>query len=146
MFTGILRSLYGPPLPKRTPFTDSILGELKPEDMWWAASVWRGSDSFQFGIGGDGAPDVALLKHAHDIFNNYDLFKKAVRDFIESESRDYPDDIKAEVAELEIDFIALYWPNRPDDGMIFFRNPSKTFRVWRCDYVGRKPTGLGCDT
>jgi hypothetical protein len=145
MFSGILRSLFGP-LPKRTPFTDPILGELKPEDMWWSANVSRSNDSFQFGIGGESTPDAALLSHAHDIFNNYEQFKRTIRDFIELESRDYPDEAQAELAKLEIDFIGLYWPQRPDDGMIFFRNPAETFRAWRCDYVGRKPVGLGFDT
>ena len=91
-------------------------------------------------------PDAALLAHAHDILNDLDSFRKAVRDCIESESRDYPEDVKTELARIEIDNVSLCWPDRPADGMIFFRGPSDSERLWRCDYIARKPTGLGCDT
>ena len=78
--------------------------------------------------------------------DDYESFKKAVRNCIEAESRDYPEDAKSELARLEIDNISLFWPDRPNDGMIFFRGSEHDNRLWRCDYIARKPTGLGCDT
>jgi hypothetical protein len=128
------------------PFTDPVLGELKPDEMGWTVNVSKGQDSFQFTIGGRQAPDNALLAHAHDIFNDYESFKRSVRNCIETESRDYPEEVKAELARLQIDDIALFWPDRPEDGMIFFRGSENDVGLWRCDYIGRKPTHLGCDT
>jgi hypothetical protein len=52
---------------------------------------------------------------------------------------------KAELAQLEIDNISLCWPERPDDGMIFFRGSPDDVGLWRCGYIARRPTGLGCD-
>jgi hypothetical protein len=87
-----------------------------------------------------------LLAHARDIFQNYESFKKSVRDCIERETIAYPDDIRAELAKLEINDISLCWPEKPDIGMIFFRGPVDDVGLWRCDYIDRKPTRLGCDT
>lgn len=142
---GILRSLFGssPPL---QPFKDPVLGDLQPDETGWTVSVTAGGDAFSFTIGGGTEPDAALLAHARDILGGYPAFKKRVEEFVRSESVAYPPDIKVEVAQLEIDSISLFWPDRPDDGMIFFRGPENEFRLWRCDYIARKPTGLGCDT
>jgi hypothetical protein len=106
----------------------------------------KGADHFEFTIGGIYKPDDALLAHAHEILGDYLSFKKAVKSCVEYESRDYPVEVKAELAGLEIDNVALYWPARPNDGMIFFRGSEKDVGLWRCDYINRKPTALGCDT
>jgi hypothetical protein len=37
------------------------------------------------------------------------------------------------------------WPDRPDDGMIYFDGPGTEERIWRCDYVGRRAQDLGFD-
>jgi hypothetical protein len=145
MLRGIVQSLFGS-RPVRTPFNDPRLGNLIPAETGWTVKVVKGTDTFAFTIGGVNEPDDALLSHAHDIFENYQAFKTEVKDFIADESRDYPDDARSEVAKLEIDNIALFWPTRPNDGMIFFRGSETDIGLWRCDYIDRKPTGLGCDT
>ena len=146
MLKEIIRALFGPPPPPPEPFTDPVLGEMKLEESGWKASVTKGADSFTFTIGGGEQPDATLLAHAHDILDDYESFTKLVVDCIESESSDYPGEVKAELAGLAIDDIALFWPDRPDDGMIFFSGPNDDVRLWRCDYIARRPTGLGCDT
>ena len=146
MFKGILRSLFGSPQRQRSVFNDPVLGELKAEETGWTVSVTRGASTFSFTIGGKNEPDAALLAHAHEILRDYDAFRKMVKDCIEAESREYPKNARAEVAALEIDDISLCWPDRPDDGMIFFRGSDHDVGIWRCDYVARKPRGLGCDT
>jgi hypothetical protein len=50
-----------------------------------------------------------------------------------------------EMAELTIEDVCLFWPDRPNDGMIYFHGPDET-RVWRCDYVNREPRDLGFDS
>lgn len=132
--------------PPQESFTDPVLGELRMGEVGWTVNISKGNDFFHFTIGGIKAPDAALLAHAQDILRDYDSFKKLVRDFIQVESIEFPDDVKAELARLEIDDISLCWPERPDDGMIFFRGTDEDVGVWRCDYVARKPTNLGCDT
>jgi hypothetical protein len=49
-----------------------------------------------------------------------------------------------EIRQLVIEDVCLFWPTRPDDGMIYFKGPN-AFRVWRCDYIGRTPVALGFD-
>ena len=145
MLKGILQSLFGSP-PVREPFSDPVLGVLEPGETGWTVNVVKGADKFEFTIGGVSKPDDALLAHAHDILDDYQSFKRAVKGCVEYESRDYPEEVKAELAGLEIDNIALFWPARPNDGMVLFRGSEKDVGLWRCDYVDRKPTGLGCDT
>jgi hypothetical protein len=145
MLNVIRRFLFGS-TPVRAPFNDPILGTLVPLETGWRVIIVKGTVSFAFTIGGVNRPDDALLSHAHEILEDYQSFKKAVKDYIAYESGDYPDDAKAEVDKLEIDNIALFWPTRPNDGMIFFRGSEKDIGLWRCDYIDRKPTGLGCDT
>jgi hypothetical protein len=145
MLKGILQSLFGSP-PVRAPFNDPLLGTLEPAETGWTVKVVKGADTFEFTIGGASRPDDTLLVHAHDILRDFPSFKKMVRDCVEYESRDYPDEVKAELAGLEIDNISLCWPSRPNDGMIFFRGSEKDVGLWRCDYIDRKPIGLGCDT
>jgi hypothetical protein len=146
MLKSFLHALFGQPHSHRVAIVDPLLGELTPCEDGWAASVSRGKDSFQFTIGGDEKPDAALLAHARDILVNFESFKKLVQGCIQAESSEYPEELKREVSGLEIDGISLCWPDRPDDGMIFFRGTGKDFGLWRCDYVARKPQGLGCDT
>ncbi|MGI8978085.1 MAG: hypothetical protein ACR2FY_02550 [Pirellulaceae bacterium] len=132
--------------PPRESFTDPVLGELKAAEAGWTVSIVKDNDCFSFTIGGTSLPDAALLAHAHDILREYDSFKKSIHDFMQAESIDYLDDVKAELARLQIDDISLCWPERPNDGMIFFRGTDQDLGAWRCDYVARKPTSLGCDT
>src|SRR5687768_15032871 len=86
--------------PLRESFTDPVLGELKTAEVGWTVSVVKDNDCFRFTIGGTSVPDAALLVHAHDILREYDSFKKSIRDFMQAESIDYPDDVKAELARL----------------------------------------------
>lgn len=146
MLRRILSAVFGEPPSPREPFADPLLGRLVPGELGWTVTVARGSHSFQFTIGGKKEPDAALLAHAHDIVNDFDIFDRAVRAYVTSESKDYPEAVKAELANLEIDHVALFWPGRPDDGMIFFRGSENDTGLWRCDYIGRTPRGLGCDT
>jgi len=118
---------------------------MEPDETGWTASIVGDGDSFQIGIGGD-EPDPRSLAHAHEILDEFASFKKVVMDFVELESVDYPADVKAELAALEIDLIMLCWPDAPEHGMIFFRGPADDTRLWHCEYIDRKPAYLACDT
>lgn len=147
MLKSLLQWFIRSAVPVRRETTiDSLLGVLVPGEDGWTARVSRGDDEIEFTIGGKNQPDPALLAHAHDILNHYETFKESVRNCIRAESRDYPEDVKAQLAALQIDNISLCWPTRPDDGMIFFRGSGDDIGLWRCDYVARTPQRLACDT
>src|SRR5262245_41643251 len=115
MLQGILRSLFGSPQPPPATFHDPLLGDLKLGRMGWTVKISKGADSFEFTIGGNVIqPNPAVLSHAHEILDDFESFKNAVRDYIDLESRDYPPDVKAELAHLEVDSISLHWPDRPN--------------------------------
>lgn len=96
-----------------------------------------------FTIGGDTEPSPVLIAHAQEIVRSFPEFRQRVGAFLAAEALRLPV-FAEEIRELEIEEICLFWPIRPDDGMIYFRGPDE-FRVWRCDYIGRSPVGLGFD-
>jgi hypothetical protein len=49
-----------------------------------------------------------------------------------------------EIRQLRLEFVGLLWPDRPNDGLLYFNGPNE-YRVWRCDYISRKPQILGFD-
>ena len=51
----------------------------------------------------------------------------------------------SEIRALAIRNICLFWPNRPDEGIIFFDGPDQ-FRCWRCDLGNGVPVGLNFDS
>ena len=124
----------------------AVLGRLVPsaDGDWWEATVPVGTGHVAFKIGGGPDPDPALLAHARDIVRSFPEFRERVAAFLAGEAgRLGP--LGDEVRRLEVEDVCLFWPARPDDGMIFFRGPDDG-RVWRCDYLGREPTGLGFDS
>ena len=128
---------------------DSILGELRLSDnaRWWEGRTIVGGRMVVFRIGGEGKPDARLIAHAHDIVRSLPEFEQSVSAFLADEGSQHPHltQFADEIRQLTIEDVCLFWPDRPDDGMIFFKGPDE-FRVWRCDYVARKPRGLGFDS
>ena len=141
-----LRFVIGLRRPPKQPFNDPVLGEMQPCEAGWTVPIQKGEDLFTFTIADGDQPEAASLAHAREILNGYEVFKRSVKDCIESETRNYPVEAKAELAQMEIDDISLIWPHRPRDGIISFRGPADYVGLWRCDYVDGEPTGLGCDT
>ena len=128
---------------------DPVLGELRHSDDadWWEGHTTVGSRTIGFKIGGEGKPDERLLTHAHDIVRALPQFEQLVSAFLADEARHvkYLASFGDEICKLSIDDVCLFWPDRPDDGMIYFKGPNE-LRLWRCDYVARKPLGLGFDS
>ena len=99
----------------------------------------------KFHISGDLEPDIGLRAHAADIVHSPDAFLRRVRDFLEREAAQEPRWAK-EVRSLTLDEVCLFWPKRPNDGMLYFAAPEDDGRIWRCDYIKREPIGLGFDS
>jgi hypothetical protein len=121
-----------------------VLGDLLPADgEWWETTLAINGAPVGFKIGGL-EPDAVLLEHACDIVRSFTQFEKMIVTFLANEASRLPG-AADEIHQLVIEDVMLCWPERPDDGMIFFHGPDQS-RCWRCDYVGRKPRGLGFDS
>ena len=139
------RLLSGKPKVRTEKFEDDVLGALRlsAEEDWWEATVSTVNGIVGFKIGGDSAPSRVLIAHAQDIVRTFDDFVRIVGEFLAEEARrkrPYAEEIR----QLRIEEVCLFWPERPEDGMIFFKGGNE-FRVWRCDYIGGKPERLGFD-
>lgn len=128
--------------------TNSVLGELRLSDdaEWWDGRATVGSRMLGFKIGGEGKPDSRLIAHARDIVRSLPEFEQSVSAFLPDEACTvkHLTRFADEIRQLTIEDVCLFWPDRPDNGMIYFKGPDES-RVWRCDYVARKPRGLGFD-
>jgi hypothetical protein len=140
-----LKRLIGISREPRPPVHDDVLGQLTydPRERWWVATVSVPTQPLTFYIGGE-EPTPALVAHARDIVGNFEQFQTLVREFLDVEAARFKTGAQ-EVRSLTIESVCLFWPKRPNDGMIYFSAPNED-RVWRCDYVGRKPVGLGFDS
>lgn len=126
--------------------SDPVLGELilNNEATCWDAWPEVDGKKVNFQIGGEGEPDPALIKHAHDIIKSFKEFEKAAKQALEAGKINFKG-YEEEIEKQEIESVAFFWPKRPDDGMIFLKGPDE-YRLWRLDYIGRKPQGLGFDS
>ena len=146
---GVLKNLLMRPRVQRVDtFPDPELGMLRwSEDTDnWVVSVSANDHAIGFQIGGEPEPDPALLAHARDITRALPEFVSLVSAFLAAEAArrsmaTWADEIRL----LEIEDVCLFWPERPDDGMIYFQDVDSGL-VWRCDYIDRKPTSLGFDS
>lgn len=124
---------------------DAVLGELiYAHDAWWGGTVQTDDGNVGFRIGGDLSPDLTLLGHARDIVGSYGAFREQVQALISSEAS-RQEQFAQEIRSLEVKDVCLLWPDRPDDGMIYFSG-SNASHLWRCDYVERVPVALGFDS
>jgi hypothetical protein len=115
-------------------------------DGCWVARVTLQGRPVTFQTGGPYEPDPALIARARAILGSCDSFATCVAAFLAAEAgREKWSPFAAEIRSLAIQDICLFWPGRPDDGMIFFDGPDGD-RSWRCDLVGETPTGLGFDS
>ena len=148
MFKAIAKLFSSTPKPTPVDSTDAILGALRwsKDDEMWEAQTKVGDDSIGFFIAGDTSPSFALVTHARDLVAKLPDFKGMVASFLADEAKQQKDlaHYAGEIGKLTIEHVCLMWLDRPDDGMIYFSGPDDC-RCWRCDYVGRKPKGLGFD-
>jgi hypothetical protein len=126
---------------------DELLGPLVLNDGGtegcWVARVVAHGRPICFEIAGRYEPAPKLVNHARDIFLGFDTFVAEIEGFLEAEAARM-EPCAAEIRALAIRDITLFWPDRPDDGMIFF-DGGNDCRCWRCELVGRAPIGLTFD-
>lgn len=148
MFEKLKRFLQGEP-PAVDSVVDPVLGTLSwsKEDEAWLSSPEHAAIGFAFEIAGAPQPDGSLVRHAADIAKKKEEFVRSVQRFLSEETASvrHLSAFNEEIAGLKIERVCLFWPDRPDDGMIFF-DGGRDYRGWRCDYVGRTPKGLGFDS
>jgi len=143
---GFIQRIFGN-RKSQEPYFDSLLGMLQSgeEANSWATDPDTYSGPFAIEIGGTDKPDAALLAHAHDIHKESVSFAESVREFLIQQKSEFQLEYSDEIDSLVIEMVGLWWPARPNDGMIFFEGGSDG-RVWRCDYINRSPIGLGFDS
>jgi hypothetical protein len=131
---------------KRLPVINPILGAIAYSELdhEWLTDPTHASLGFRFLIAGEEAPDSALIAHAEAVARNPLSFRKMVSTFLKKEAERLKDKDDT-VRKLEIEMLCLFWPDKPDDGMIYFSGGER-YGVWRCDYKNRKPVGLGFDS
>ena len=146
MFTALKRMFSPKPQIGHAPVSNLILGciSFSEEDGAWLTEPSHGALRFRIHIAGVEAPDARLLAHAEAVARDPISFRAMVSDFLEQSAKQMKDEDDT-VRKLEIESLCLFWPDRPDDGMIFFLGGEK-YRAWRCDYKNRKPIGLGFDS
>jgi hypothetical protein len=149
MFDKLKRLFQGQSPPVAETISDPVLGTLTwsiEDEAWLSATEYYGM-GFVFQISGTPRPDGSLIRHAADIFTKREEFVQTVQQFLseQTSSDRHFRAFKEEISGLKIERVCLFWPNRPDDGMIFF-DGGLNHRVWRCDYVARTPKGLGFDS
>lgn len=148
MLSRLLRLFRGPSNEPLREILDPVLSRCVPDQVehCWRASVDVGGREVSIILGGDLTPDPALLAHARQIAGEMGAFVGRVADFLKREAgRIEEPDVQAEIENLLVDDVCLFWPDRPNDGMIYFAGPTEE-RLWRCDYIERRLQGLGCDT
>lgn len=141
-----LRQLFGGKRVEKVPeLADPVLGTLRLSDDrdCWHATVIVGDRPLGVIIGGEAEPDPALVAHAQAIIQSFPEFERSVSDFLGEEARANPKSA-AEIGQLTIEEVMFSWPRRPNDGMIFFKGPDE-FRLWHCDYLEGKLSGLAFD-
>jgi hypothetical protein len=141
-----LKKLFGSAKGPPNGISHPCLGSVRfdeGEDSWVAQLAVEGH-SVRFVIGGDREPDTQLLAKAESIVGSLDRFLADVGHFLEREAASRPRDSR-EIAQLRVADICLFWPDRPNDGMIFFSGPDAA-RVWRCDYLDGTLSSLGFDS
>jgi len=144
---GMLKKLFGNRRASwKHTVSDPVLGEmvLCDDGDWWESIVVIDGHRVRFEVGGKREPSPALISHAHDIVREFAAFSRTVSEFLAAEAIREPD-AADEIRQLTLESMYLFWPNRPNDGMLYFHGPNE-YRVWRCDYVSRQPVGLGFDS
>jgi hypothetical protein len=99
---------------------------------------------FRILLAGADSPDAQLVLHARDIFTAPEKLLAELKPLIKKAPPEIPEAAR-EILGLTIESVALVWPDRPEDGMIYFDGPGSDERVWQCDHVGRRPQDLGFD-
>ncbi len=129
------------------PFEADGLGTItfNPEDCFWETSAASSGMPFVFRFDGGDRPNEEHFAHAKEIKANLAAFQDMIRGFLIQEANNVHEDNAAEILSLEVESVCLWVPGRPADGMIYFEGPDE-FRVWRCDYIDRKPRLLGFDS
>jgi hypothetical protein len=110
----------------------------------WAVGATRSGLTFRILIAGDAEPDSRLLPHARDLFTNPSTLLAAVPGVLNRAAVEIPEATE-EILGLHVESVSLFWPDAPDDGMVYFDGPSTDERVWRCDYTERRLQPLGFD-
>lgn len=151
MFATLKRKLLGDRRPVERRVENQILGPLiySDDDDAWLTEEGSTQLKFSFYISGSQdlslpkkIPDLAIVKQAESVALCQDSFIAEVMAYIQSESKAKKrhGGWVEEIAQLRLETLCLFWPERPRNGQISLSGGSD-YRLWRCGYIDRKPDG-----
>jgi hypothetical protein len=144
----LLARLFGGGSKRWPDVRDSVLGVMTWDEATkgWQAEVPVAGGVARIHIAGGQRPNDPLVRRGRAIVRDWAGLNERIRAFLEAEiERDgHGPKIAAEIRALEIDWIYLLDPERPDDAVIYFVEEMDT-RLWRCDLVGGVPKVLLSD-
>jgi hypothetical protein len=125
------------------PFFDEGLGDMSwdEDEAGWVAHP--PGLNFRIVVTGAARPDAGLLAHARALAADSKEFLTQVESLLRAFSDRVPGGAP-EVLALQVEAVQLPWADRPRDGMVYFSG-TDPYRLWRCDYVDRRPQGLVFD-
>jgi len=118
--------------------------EFDPEEEAWVVAATLGRCHVRFLVGGELEPDPRLVDRAALVLADHESFQKDVCRFLELEA-DARSQFSREIRHLEVADVCFFWPDRPNDAMLFFTG-SDDARVWHCDYLDGHPSSLTFDS
>src|SRR5687767_411402 len=142
---GWFAKLVGKSPEFREPIQDPALGSAEWDST---ARMWvfppHADRTFAIALAGQSTPDARLLPFARQLHASAQAFQRKVTAAIEAQASTTPG-IAETIRSLEIDVVDLNWPDRPRDGMVYFRGGEHD-PLWRFDLINGQPVHLGCDT
>lgn len=146
MLRWLARLLPGSRAARLPALDHPVLGTLQftPDLAAWRTVVSTDAGRIGFLIAGDTSPNEQLLRHAEELVTSDREFLDTVRQFLFAEAKTQPR-WAGEILALSLEEVCLFWPDRPNDGMLYFKGSDEN-RVWRSDYRNRQPQGLGFDS
>lgn len=139
-----LKALFAPP-PAPPAVADAVLGTVAfdTEEQLWTSTVQIDGQAFKVNIAGVSSPDPSLLELARRVAEDARAFRQRLSSFLTQQGA-LANDTAGELSQLEMESLNLFWPDRPDSGMVFFREGSAG-QIWHCDYINGEFGGLACD-
>ena len=110
----------------------------------WRTTVQSAAGPIGFLVAGSERPDSGLLETARTVLASSESFMAAVQEYLRREA-DRGGALAEESQALRLEEVCLFWPNRPKDGMLYFKGSDPERRVWRCDWLNGIPQPLGYD-
>ena len=141
MIKKILKRIWKGPEYQKT-YHSKILGEMifNRDNFCWESKKKINDDEVNFIVGGTKKPDDKLIKALEEIAKSFNEFQYIINEFLKEQTQNAGE----EILKLKISDIMYSRPDKPNNGMVFFRGTTN-YKIWHCDLVKGKPKYLNYD-